>query len=131
MPQQDTPLSPPAADRGQDYVVIAPSCSYSDETVTVDFISNHFRGMGVSEESMQVNYSDCVVCGKSVSQIQSKAVYDYLSKTVVSGETLAERETRKRAFLDGLSAGTFLLMPGGVSQAAACDGNWYSVEYNH
>ena len=25
----------------------------------------------------------------------------------------------------------FLLMPGGVSRAAACDGNWYSVGYNY
>ena len=29
------------------------------------------------------------------------------------------------------AAGTFLLMPGGVSQAAACDGNWYSISYNY
>ena len=33
------------------------------------------------------------------------------------GETLAETERIKKAFLDGMSTGTFLLMPGGVSQA--------------
>ena len=43
----------------------------------------------------------------------------------------AETERRKRAFLDGMAAGTFLLMPGGVSQAAACDGNWYSVAFGY
>ena len=53
-------------------------------------ISNHFRGVVVSEESTLVGYSDCVVCGKSVSQIQSEAVNDYLNKTEVPGETLAE-----------------------------------------
>ena len=78
VPQLDTPLSPPAADRGPNYEAIAPSCSYPDETVRVDSISNHFRGMAVSKESMLVSYSDCAVCGKSVSQIQSEAVYDYL-----------------------------------------------------
>ena len=26
---------------------------------------------------------------------------------------------------------TILLLPGGVSQAAACDRNWYSFSYNH
>ena len=131
VPQLDTPLSPPAADKGPDNGASSPSYSYSNETVTVDSISNHFRGMALSEESMLVNYSDCVVCGKTGSQIQSEAVNDYLSRTVVSGETLAERATWKRAFLDGMSAGTFLLMPGGVSQAASCDGNWYSIAYNH
>ena len=101
VPQLDTQLSPPAADRGPNYGTNAPSGLYSDETVTVDSISDHFRAMAVSEDSMLVNYSDCVVCGKSVWQIQSKAVNDYLSKTVVSVETLDERETKQKAFLDG------------------------------
>ena len=124
LPQVDTPLSPLVADRCPDYGASVPSCSYSDETVTVDSISNHFRGMAVSETSTQMNYLDCVVCGKPMPQIQSEAVNDYLRKTAIAGETLAERETRRRAFLDEMSAGLFLLMPGGVSQAAACDGIW-------
>ena len=43
-----------------------------------------------------------------------EAVNDYLDKTVVPGETLAETERRKRAFLDGMSTSTFLLMPRGI-----------------
>ena len=35
-----------------------------------------------------------------------------LDKTVVPAETLAETERRKRAFWNGISTGTFLLMPG-------------------
>ena len=50
---------------------------------------------------------------------------------VTVGETLAETQARRRASLDGMNAGAFLLMPGGVSRAAACDGNWYSVGYNY
>ena len=72
LPQSDTPLSPPAADRGPDFGANASSCSYSDETVTVDSVFNHFRGMAVSEESMLVNSSDCVVCGNSVSKSSQK-----------------------------------------------------------
>ena len=90
IPQVDTPLSLHVADRAPDCGARVPSCSYSDETVTVDSISNHFRGMAVSETSTLVNYSDCVVCGKSVPQIQSEAVNDYLSKTAIPGETLPE-----------------------------------------
>ena len=89
------------------------------------------NGMAVSESPGVVNYSECVVCGKFVRQIQLEAFSEYLNKTVVPGETLAEREARRRAFLYGMSAGTFLLTLGGVSQAAACNGNWYSISYNH
>ena len=80
IPQADTQLSPHVPDRGPDCGASVPSCSYSDESVTIDSISNHFRGMAVSETSTLVNYSDCVICGKSVPQIQSEAVNDYQAK---------------------------------------------------
>ena len=131
MPQVDTPLSPPSVDRCPNFEVSSTSNSCPEDLAAVDAISNHFREMTVSEGTAMLGYSDCVVCGKSVEQIQSEAVTDYWNKTLVPGETLAERETRRRAFLDPMSAGTFLLMQGGVSQAAACDGNWYSIAYNH
>ena len=83
--------------------------------------------MALSENSGLAGCSDCGVCGKSVQQIQGKAVNDFLDKTVVPGETLAETERRERAFLDGMSTGTCLRMPGGVSQAAPCDDYWYTV----
>ena len=124
VPQLDTPLSPPAVDRYPDFEVSATSNPCPEDSAPVDAISKHFRGMAVSEGTTMVGYSDCVVCGKSVEQLQSEAVTDYLNKT-----SLPEK-TRKIAFLDGMSAGTFLLMPGGVSQATACDCNWYSIAYN-
>ena len=67
----------------------------------------------------------------SEQQIQEETVNEYLDRTVSVGETLAETQARRRAFLDGMNAGAFLLMPGGVSRAAACDGNWYSIGYNY
>ena len=108
-----------------------PSCSYSISSTPVETIANHFNDMTVSGNAGLVGCSDCVVCGKSVQQKQDEAVNDYLDKTVVPGETLAETERRKRAILDGMSADWFLLMPGEVSQAAACDGNWYTVAYGY
>ena len=128
-PMVDTPMSPPPEDRGPSSVQETPACSYSTDTTTIETVASHFDSMAVSEGVGLVGCSDCVVCGKSVLQIQTESVNDYIDKTVVPGETLAETERRKRAFLDGMAAGTFLLMPGGVSQAAACDGNWYSIAY--
>ena len=60
-------------------------------------------------------------------QIQNEAVTDYLRRTAVLGEAADELEARKRAFLEGMQVGTFLLLPGGVSQAAACVGKIYTM----
>ena len=90
--QVDTPLSSPVADRGPDYGASVPNCSYSDVTLTVDSISNLFRGKAVSEASALLDFSDCVVCGKSLLQIQWKAVNDYLSKAAIPGETLGSEK---------------------------------------
>ena len=127
----DTPMSPPPEDRGSSRVQETPTCSYSADTASIETVASHFDGMALSEGVGLAGCSDCVICGKSVLQIQTETVNDYIDKTVVPGETLAETERRKRAFLDGMAAGTFLLMPGGVSQAAACDGTWYSVAYGY
>ena len=75
------------------------------------------------------NYSDCVICGKSTIQIKSEAVTDYLRKTAILGESADQLEARKRPFMEGMQVGTFLLLPGGVSQAAACDGNVYTIDH--
>ena len=63
-------------------------------------------------------------------QIQEEAVSDYLKKTTIRGETALQVEARKRAFIEGMQVGTFLLLPGGVSQAAACHGNFYTIDHS-
>ena len=77
-----------------------------------------------------VNNSDCVVCGKSALQIQQEAVSDYLDKTTIPGETALQVEARRRAFIEGMQVGTFFTPSGGVSQAAACDGNLYTIDHS-
>ena len=52
-------------------------------------------------------------------QFQSEAVSDYLSKTVVLGETAVLFEARKRSFIERMQVGTFVVFSRGVSQAAA------------
>ena len=95
------------------------------------FANFDLNEMALAESSSLVGYSDCIICGKPVQQIQEETVNENLDRTVTVGETLAETQARRRAFLDGMNAGAFLLMPGGVSRAAACDGNWYSVGFNY
>ena len=99
----------------------------------MEAVANHFEELALAESPSLIGYSDCIICGKPVQEIQEETVNEYLDRTVTVGETLAETQARRRAFLDGMNAGAFLfmLMAGGVSQARACDGNWYSVGYNY
>ena len=127
----DTPMLPPPEVRGPSCMQETPTCSYSTDTASIKTVASHFDGMALSECAGLAGCSYCVICGKSVQQIRAETVNDYIDKTVVPGETLAETERRKMAFLDGMAVGKYLLIPGGVSQAAACDGNWYSVAFGY
>ena len=71
----------------------------------------------------------CLVCGKPYEQLIEEAVADYLHQTAEPGETVRDRVSKRKAFLDGLESGVFTFVPSGVSQAAACDGQVHSVNY--
>ena len=78
----------------------------------MEAVTSHFDGMASTASPSLLGYSDCIICGKPVQQIQKETINGYLDKTVMVGETLAETQARRRAFLDGMNAGTFFLMPG-------------------
>ena len=129
-PLVDTPMSPPPEERGPASNLPSSQSVGSSPQQTLDTITNHFQGMELSGFGPLANYSDCVVCGKFTIQIQQEAVSDYLDKTAIPGETALQVEARRRAFIEGMQVGTFLLLPGGVSQAAACDGNLYTIDHS-
>ena len=72
----------------------------------------------------------CLVCGKSYDRVIEETVADYLNQTAQSGDTVRERQIKRIASIDGIQSGVFLFLPPGGSQAAACDGLVYSVNYN-
>ena len=129
-PLVDTPMSPPPEEKGLASSLHSSQSVGSEPQQTLDTITNHFQGIELSGFGPLVNYSDCVVCGKSTLQIQQEAVSDYLDKTTIPGETALQVEARRRAFIDRMQVGTFLLHPGGVSQTAACDGNLYTIDHS-
>ena len=128
IPMVDTPMSPPPEEKGPTYDTYSADGQGEITQQSLDAVANHFQGMEIETNNPMANYSDCVICGKSTLQIQSEAVTDYLHKTAILGESADQLEARKRAFLEGMQVGTFLLLPGGVSQAAACDGNIYTID---
>ena len=129
IPMVDTPMSPPPEEQGPIHDFYSVDGQGVTSQQSSDSITNHFQGMGIEANNPMANYSDCVICGKSTLQIQSEAVTDYLRKTAILGESADQLEARKRAFMEGMQVDTFLLLPGGVSQAAACDGNIYTNDH--
>ena len=77
-----------------------------------------------------VQLGDCLVCGKSADIIQEEVTFDYLERTHRSGESYETRQRGRHAFQAGMQAGAFVLIPRGLSQTAACDGNNYQVTPN-
>ena len=126
----DTPLSPPLCEQGPSYG----RYDYAGPNVT-DFavpVNSDIQGISVRMgancgEPNAAAYGDCIVCGRSYEQIRETAVLTYLESTSRRGETHYDQQRRRDAYLAGMNQGTVLLVPRGVSQAAACDGNYYQI----
>ena len=71
-----------------------------------------------------------MVCGKTADIIGEEVVFDYLERTHQAGESYETRQHRRDAFQAGMRAASFVLVPRGVSQTTACDGNDYEVTSN-
>ena len=129
-PIPDTPQSPTQENRGQ-----------SDEFYPDDIpLHNPPNIVAVADELRNLTLhphphsnetvTSSLVCGKSYEQVIAETVADYHNQTAQQGETVTERQIKRNAFIDGVQSGVFTFIPPGVSQAAACDGMIYSVNYN-
>ena len=63
--------------------------------------------------------------------IQEEMTLGYLEQTHEPGETYVQRIRRRDAFQAGMRAACVILVPGGVSRAAACDGVLYQIPGNN
>ena len=122
-------LSPPPEDKyppSENFTSVATDGSSS--VFPIEEISTHFQRLEINQRAQPPPpFTDSLICGKGTEQIQDEAVIDYLHHTPIRNETPEQFNARRLAFLAGMRVGTFMLIPGGVSQAAACDGNFYSV----
>ena len=131
-PLQESPQSPPPHERGQQTYPVAPRWD-QDEPYWPP--NSHITGVAVRKSGHcgvqnLVQHGDCLICGKSADIIQEEVTFDYLERTHRSGESYETRQGRRHAFQAGMQAGAFVLIPRGLSQAAACDGNNYQVTPN-
>ena len=130
VPLVDTPLSPPLSEQGPSHARHDYSCQYNTNSSAP--LNAHIQGISVRFGSHcggpnAAIYGYCIVCGRSYEQIRETAVLAYLESTSTRDESYQEWQRRRNAYLEGINQGTVLLVPRGVSQAAACDGNYYQI----
>ena len=128
-PGLESPLSPPLFDQRPIYdspqgAELPLETSWSDNP--------HITGLGIiisgnCGQPNDVYYTGCVVCGKDYPAIKEEIILGYLEKTHFPGEPYESRLAKRKAFEAGMKAGSFILVPRGVSQAAACDGVTYQI----
>ena len=129
-PIPDTPQSPNAENCGQS-VNFHPTNIPLHNPPNIVAVSDELRNLTLHPHPHRnETITSCLICGKSYDQVIEETAADYLNHTAQPGETVRERQIKRNAFIDGVQSGVFTFIPPGVSQAAACDGMIYSVNYN-
>ena len=136
-PIPDTPESPTPENREQadsfrpHDIPDQPSPNLFDNPPNMTTVADGLRNLTLHPRPQRIEWvTECLVCGKSYDQNIEDTVANYLNQTTQSGETVRDRQIKRNAFIDGIQSEVFTLLPPGVSQAAACDGLVYSVNYN-
>ena len=123
-PVNDTPSSPLPQDRPQETPMATEQAPNWEQGPTVENVVTHFQNLGVNTPNP---FSDCLICGRSVEQIRNDATEDYIIRTTTPSESEENKQRRREAYVAGMAMGTFLFVPTGLSQAAACDGINYTI----
>ena len=129
-PIPDTPQSPTPENRGQSDDFYPDNIPLNNPPNIVA-VADELRNLTLhAHPHRNETVTGCLLCGKSYNHVIEETVADYLDQTSQPGETVRERQIKRNAFIDGVQSGVFTFIPPGVSQAAACDGMIYSVNYN-
>jgi len=133
----DTPESPSPENRGQldnfcpDNLPSQPVSIPLNNPPNIIAVADGMRNLTLHPHPQRNEWvTGCLVCGKPYDQVIEETVADYLHQTAQPGETVRERQIKRNAFIAGVQSGVFTFIPPGVSQAAACDGMLYSVNYS-
>ena len=136
-PIPDTPELPPPEDQGPRDIFRpynppnASSSTLFNNPFNISTVGDGLRNLQLHPHPQRNEWvTGCLVCGKSYDQVIEETVADYLDQTAQPVETGRERQIKRKAFINGIQSGVFAFIPPGVSQAAACDGLLYSVNYN-
>ena len=128
-------MSPPLADQGPTHSQYHTQRQAEQDNENTWVTNQHITGLAISAsklcgEANYVQHGDYTVCGKSYAMIQEEMTLGYLEQTHEPGETYAQRIRRRDDFEAGMRPASVIVVPGRVSQAAACDGIIYQIPGN-
>ena len=129
-PIPDTPESPTPENRGRSDDFYPDNIPLNNPP-NIIAVADELRNLTLHPHPQSnEGVTGCLVCGKPYDQVIEETVADYLDQTAQPGETVRERQIKRNAFIDGVQSRVFTFIPPGVSQAAACDVLYCSVNYN-
>ena len=136
-PIPDTPESPTPENCGQSDIFRPYDLPENPTRSTYPLPTVFTVSEGLQDMSMHAhiennaNVTCCLVCGETYRQVIEEAAADYLQQTAEPRETGRDRLLKRKAFIDGLQSGVLICVPRGMSQAAAFDGQVYTVNYTN
>ena len=94
--------------------------------------NSHITGLAITASGScgkpkEAYHTGCVICGKSFLVIEEEITVGYLERSHAQGGSCNQRMARRRAFQAGMKAGSFILVPRGVSQATACNSIFHKI----
>ena len=114
-PQFDTPMSPPAHERGP---YDGPSLTEQQQQTNHPLpLKSHIQGLSVRMaahcgQPNTAQYGDCIACGRKYEQIKEAAVLGYLEATTYRGEPYADQLRDERHILQEWTKGQYFLSLG-------------------
>ena len=136
-PIPDTPESPTPENCGQSDIFRPydipqqPSSIPVNNPPNITTVADGLRNLTLHPHPQRNEWATgCLVCRKSYDQVIEETVADYLNQTAQPGETVRERQIKRNAFIDGIQSGVSTFLPPVASQAGACDGLLYSVNFS-
>ena len=117
LPIPESPISPPEHERGPSEDTLLLHSSSSDFHA-----SYHIQNVQPYANLSNERCLSCMVYGRSVDEIKQQKTNWYMERSTPRSEPAYITSLRRKAYENGLNAGSLLFLALAVSQAAACDG---------
>ena len=117
-PIPDTPEYMTTEDRGQSdifhpYDIPNPSSSPSfNKLINISTVADGLQNLTLHPHPQCNEWpTGCLVCGKTLDQIIENTVAEFFNQTSQTGETVRDRQIKRKAFKDGVLSGVFKFLP--------------------
>ena len=111
--QQITPIPYKPEDIFRPYDILdAPSSTLLNNPPNMTTVADGLRNLTLPSHPQRNEWvTGYLVCGKSYDQVIEETVADYLNQSAQPGETLQERQIKRKASIDGIQSGVFIFPP--------------------